>query len=332
VSTWGEILKELQDAQAQAQVQALPAGVSVLDLVRRKYLAALHQHTSRSVILYATRWTQGNVIDPQSISITAEDVHGLMEVVHGLPGGALDLVLHSPGGSPEATDAIVKYLRSKFNDIRVIVPHAAMSAATMLACAADRIVMGRHSFLGPIDPQLIIHHGELGLMSVPAYAILEQFELAQKQCQQPGKLASWVPILRQYGPALLIQCQLAIQLAESLVKDWLTTYMLKATPAAAAKAANTLSGHGNFKSHGRFIGRDEARSFGLVIDDLESDQSLQDAVLSVFHATTHTFSAAPATKIIENHLGKAFVKQQQQQVIVLGQGGRPPQGFQFAPP
>jgi len=56
--------------------------------------------------------------------------------------------LHSPGGSIEAAEAIVTYLRSKFAHIRAIVPHSAMSAATMIAMACDEIVMGKHSFLG----------------------------------------------------------------------------------------------------------------------------------------------------------------------------------------
>jgi hypothetical protein len=49
---------------------------------------------------------------------------------------------------------------------------------------------------------------------------------------------------------------------------------------------------------------------GLVVLDLEADQTLQDLVLSVFHATTQAFDATPAVKIIENQLGKAFLKVQ----------------------
>jgi hypothetical protein len=51
---------------------------------------------------------------------------------------------------------------------------------------------------------------------------------------------------------------------------------------------------------------------GLAVVALERDQTLQDLVLSVFHATMHVFSASqqPA-KIVENHLGRAFVKSQQ---------------------
>ena len=73
-----------------------------------------------------------------------------MEVTAGIASENLDLILHSPGGFPEAAEGIVTYLRSRFQNIRVIVPQLAMSAATMIACAADEVVMGKHSFLGPV--------------------------------------------------------------------------------------------------------------------------------------------------------------------------------------
>ena len=45
-----------------------------------------------------------------------------------------------------------------------------------------------------------------------------------------------------------------------------------------------------------------------MVRDLEKDQTLQDLVLSVHHATMHTFAGTGAVKIVENHLGRAFVK------------------------
>jgi Serine dehydrogenase proteinase len=281
------------------------------------------------VILYAANWTQPKPgLEPQLVSITPEDIQGLMEVMHGIPEGDVDLIIHSPGGSAEAAESVVSYLRSKFRDIRVFVPHAAMSAATMLACASDRIIMGKHSFFGPIDPQFVLQT-ELGRMSVPAYAILEQFELAKKECAgNPAVLSAWMPMLRQYGPALIVQCKLARQLAETLVSSWLSKWMLAADSAKASSAASQLADHGTFRSHSRFIDRAQAKALGLIVDDLEADQQLQDAVLSVFHATTHTFSG-PCVKIIENHLGKAFVKNQQAQIVRVQ---APISPFQQPPP
>jgi len=304
VPTWGEILNELKKLQTERH----PAP---FDYVRRRYLAELAKYTGRNTVLYATSWTQSTGdVPPESTSITEEDVHGLMEVFHGLSSDTLDLILHSPGGSAEATEAMVSYIRSRFADVRVFIPHAAMSAATMLACSADRIVMGNHSFLGPIDPQMILET-PLGRLAVPAQAILDQFTTARQECQDPKLLGAWVPILPQYGPALLVQSQHALALSKELVSKWLAQYMFKQEEDPLQKAqivANSLADHTAFKSHARHISRDQARSFGLVIDDLEADQKLQDLVLSVFHAAYHTFNGTPTTKLIENHLGRAWVK------------------------
>lgn len=308
--TWGEILLELNELLKSGRKDAL-------DVTRRKYLKQLHAHTNRDTILYATKWTEAAAdVSPGLLQINFEDVHGMMEVVKGLNSKKLDLILHSPGGSPDATKAVVDYLRKKFDDIRVIVPQAAMSAATMLTCAADRVVLGKHSSLGPIDPQMNLAT-PLGIRAVPAQAIRDQFRQAQDECKDPHKLASWLPILNQYGPGLLIECENAQKLSEELVSTWLTQYMFKGDPEATKKGtaiAKSLADHKSHKSHGRVIDRDEARKLGgvgLKVEDLEKDQTFQDLVLSVFHATAHTLNQPGPVKIVENHQGKAFVKLQQ---------------------
>lgn len=81
--------------------------------------------------------------------------------------------------------------------------------------------------------------------------------------------------------------------------------------AKAEAAASALSDHARFKSHGRFIDREQARKIGLEVDNLEADPAVEDPALGVFHATTHTFSSTAAVKLLENHLGRAFIKIQQ---------------------
>jgi hypothetical protein len=206
--------------------QPQPPTASPFDTIRRRYLLKLHQRTGNNVIAYTSNWTTTEAGGPAA-SINAEDVQALMEVVHGLRGDNLDLVLHSQGGSAEATEAVVAYLRKKFTRIRVFIPQAAMSAATMLACAADEIVMGRHSSIGPIDPQLVLLL-EGQVVQAPAAAIKAQFEQAQKECMEdPRKLPSWIPMLRQYGPAMLAQCNYHEDLAKALVGSWLAKYMFR---------------------------------------------------------------------------------------------------------
>ena len=336
--TWSEISQEL--GQVFQERNQPP-----FDIVRRKYLTLLSAYTKRNCILYASNWTQAG-LDPNAVSITDTDMQGLMEVIHGLHGKDLDLILHSPGGSPEAAAAIVYYLRSKFDDIRIIIPHTAMSAATMISCSANRIVMGRHSFIGPIDPQFILQT-QFGVMAVPAQAILDQFQMAREECRDPQKLGAWLPILSQYGPALIVQCQNAIALAKKYASDWLAQYMLAGmvdraeAAATATRIADDLSNHTRFKSHGHHINRDEARLLGLIVEDLEADQIFQDLVLSIYHATTHTFNGTPAVKIIENQKGRAYIQMQQRIPVQVPQQQpmqppqqppQPPQPPQTPPP
>ncbi len=112
--------------------------------------------------------------------------------------------------------------------------------------------MGRHSFLGPIHPQFDLQT-EAGRIAAPAHAILQQFRTAQRQCKaHPQLLPSWLPILRQYGPALLVQCQFQNESGRvSLVSDWLKKYMFAGLPDAEEKAkaiAATLNNHKLFKT------------------------------------------------------------------------------------
>jgi hypothetical protein len=308
VPNWSDILAEIQSTPPG------PGGASPFDQVRRKYLAALAAHTRRHTILYATRWLQGVMPGAEAlVSVTDEDVQGLMTTVQGHTSKELDLILHSPGGSPEAAESIVHYLRDKFTHIRVIVPHLAMSAATMISCAANRVVMGRQSSLGPTDPQLVLNT-PLGPRAVPAQAILEQFERAKADCRDMNLLRAWAPMLPQYGPDLLITCENVSKLTRSLVYQWLGKYMLAHLPAArrsrvVRRCAAFLTSHNKHGAHGRHLDRDVLRKHGMQIDDLEIDATEQDLVLSVYHATTVCFSMlGQIAKLIENHQGKAFIK------------------------
>ena len=213
--TWGKILAELNRSST-------PAGTPDYDGVRRKYLAQLHNLTGRATILYATAWLESRPIPPAELQIGLADVQGLMEAVSNLEERDLDLIVHSPGGSAEAAESFVEYLRQRFDHVRVFVPVAAMSAATMVALSANELVMGQHSQLGPIDPQFIISTPE-GARSAPAKAILNQFERAKSECTVPGNLAAWMPILRSYAPGLLTQCEDSRKLASDMVAGWSAT-------------------------------------------------------------------------------------------------------------
>ncbi len=300
--SWGKILAEINNLIRQKDSKAF-------DTVRNKYIKALSNKTGRNTIIYASRWTSGDV-PPQFVSITDEDIQGFMEATYGLKGSELDLILHTGGGSAEATDGIVSYLRQKFSDIRVIIPQAAMSAGTMLACSGDKIIMGKQSSIGPIDPQFIIQTS-IGVQSLPAQAILDQFEMAKEECKNdPSSLKAWIPMLSQYGPALLVKCKNQIKFGKQIVQSWLESYMFKEKDKGIAeKIANYLSDHDHFKTHSKHLNINDAKSLGLIVDSLEEDNDFQDKVLSAFHATMHTLSGTNTVKVISNQNGNCFLKQ-----------------------
>ena len=66
----------------------------------------------------------------------------------------LDIVLHTPGGLVLAASQIARAIRDHKAKVTVFVPHYAMSGGTLIALAADEIVMSPHAVLGPVDPQL----------------------------------------------------------------------------------------------------------------------------------------------------------------------------------
>ncbi len=318
--TWGELLQELKILQESAAERPEEfGGQSPFDVLRRKYLRALSKKTGRATIIYATAWMENKEgLSAEALTINLGDIHGFMEAVSNVEERQVDLFLHSPGGSAEAAESIVEYLRTRFDHIRVVVPVAAMSAATMVALGADEIVMGAHSQLGPIDPQFTIFTPE-GPRSAPAQAIKDQFEMAKAECQDPTNIAAWLPIVRSYAPGLLAQCDHQRALAEELVHRWLGKYMFKDVddPEEKARAAAAwFADFTAFRSHGRRVSRDDARAQGLNVTGLEEDGELQDAMLSVHHAIRHTLAGTGATKIVENHHGRAYVEMVNQVALI----------------
>ena len=306
---WSQILNEILDTSHENDYG--------FHDVRRKYLALLNKHTGRSVILYASGWLQ-NDSNLALGSINDIDVQAFMEVSYGLGGTDLDLILHSPGGSIGAAEAIVSYLRSRFEHIRIIVPNLAMSAAAMISCAADELVLGEHSFLGPTDPQIPIRTVN-GIEFVPVQAILDEFERAKLECRSRGNRFGWHPILTQYRPGLLQESVSAQQMSTELVSKWLNTYMLNDQSNKDIKSRNEseiksveisekLSDNTYFKMHDRRVSRSTLVDWGLNIQCLENDQELQDLCLSVFHATTLMFETLDINKVVENHTGHVFIK------------------------
>ena len=274
-----------------------------INTVRRRYLRKLRTFTGRATILYSSCYDLKSAGSSQ-IGIVRDDVRAMMSALYGVRGNELDLIVHSPGGSTEGAEQIVNYLRAKFRHIRVIVPQCAMSAATMIACASDRIVMGKHSAIGPIDPQISLEDGS----DVPAQSLIDEYRFAKKEMlRSPQTELPWSAKITHTPRGLLILCRNEIKRSRRIVESWLRKYMFKGRKNASslgAKVAKWLSTYSEHLTHGRPIGIRVARKHGLVVDALEDNQVLQELVLSIHHAAVATFLGTQCVKIVENHDGR----------------------------
>ena len=268
-----------------------------------KYLLSLHTKTKRNVIAYYSNFLAMPASVP-GLSIDDMDMNGFMANIHKLDRKlGLDLILHTPGGEIAATEAIVKYLWKMFDkDIRVIVPQLALSAGTMIACAAKSIIMGKQSSLGPIDPQI---------GGVPAQGVLDEFEMAVNSIQvNPASIHLWQQIISRYHPSFINECAQAIEWSREMVAEWLKENMLydkKTKNKTAKNIVNYFSDHNQTGTHSRHIAMDICQAKGLNIIELEQDQKLQDIVLSIHHAILIYLQLSNNTcKIIRNHMGEIF--------------------------
>lgn len=280
------------------------------DTVRRDILKKISALTSRPLILYAVEmFNQGKInaspLGNQAITINLSDKNGFSEALRNIEGDSIDIILHSPGGSPDATESIVDMLRSKFKSVRFIVPSIAKSAATMMCMSGDEIILGDNAELGPTDPQMVINNKQS-----PAHGIIEQFNNAKNELAKNNKaLSAWIPILQQYGPSLLAQCDAAIKLSNKLVRAWLKKYMFKGDARATYKAEKVSKFLSDKKhlSHGRMINAEQLREKGVKIKRArEESNELGDLIEDLRMSLEVTFTNTGAIKIFENQNGKGL--------------------------
>ena len=324
--TWDDVRIEIAEAsQARGRPQH--------DSIRRQKISDAEQISGIPLIIYASDFTDaGRAGGSRSgVQIDVADKTGFLQALSDVKPGPLDVLLHSPGGSPTATESIVRLLRSRHSPIRFIVPDTAKSAATMLALSGDEILLGEAAELGPIDPQMQFVT-EQRPISVPARAAIDQFERAAADiADDPQKFRIWLPIIRQYGPAFLQECRNAISLSETLVTTWLSSHMFSEdadSQERAKRIAMWLADHNNFKAHSRPVWLEQLVEVEpkMKIRRLNKvSEGFEAAVMAVYWAIDVTFSETNAFKLIEHREGSAYIKLMQ--TAVVGPVPPPPQNL-----
>jgi ClpP class serine protease len=133
---------------------------------RRRLIASIERRRQSRVIALVHRQEMMSLLGfPLARFINIEDSEEVLRAIQLTdPQVPIDLILHTPGGLVLAAEQVANALIAHQAKVTVFVPHYAMSGGTLLALAADEVVMAPHAVLGPLDPQV----GNL-----PAASILE---------------------------------------------------------------------------------------------------------------------------------------------------------------
>jgi ClpP class serine protease len=128
----------------------------MLDAMRTRKIAQLEtQRNSRVILLVHRQETMRLLGFPLVRYIDINDSEEILRAIQmtdeDIP---LDIVLHTPGGIVLAALQIARAIHEHKAKVTVFVPHYAMSGGTLIAVAADEIIMSKHAVLGPIDPQI----------------------------------------------------------------------------------------------------------------------------------------------------------------------------------
>src|SRR5258706_16029260 len=169
----------------------------LLEAMRTRKIAQLERERKSRVILLVHRQETMRLLGfPIARYIDINDSEDVLRAIQLTDDDVpLDIVLHTPGGLVLAALQIAKAIREHKAQVTVFVPHYAMSGGTLIALAADEIVMCKHSVLGPIDPQI----GQS-----PAASLLKVIE------QKPiSKIDDQTLILADVGRKAIAQLKLA---------------------------------------------------------------------------------------------------------------------------
>jgi Serine dehydrogenase proteinase len=223
--SWNDVLHEVTSSG------------SVHDIIRRKYLAELHAKTGRNVIAYYSAWLQKAHLAAQGVTgfeVNDSDKNGFMArsttwiaVRDSISSCTRRGVIWRRPSRSSTTCARCSVATSGRSCHRL-----AMSAGTMIALSCRTVVMGKHSSLGPIDPQIF---------GVPAHGVVEEFKCALQEVKdEPSSMAVWQPIIAKYSPTLIGECEKAIKWSDDIVRSWLMSGMFEGHEDGDAKASRIL--------------------------------------------------------------------------------------------
>lgn len=213
----------------------------LLDASRQRLIARIERQRNSRVILLVHRQETMSILGfPVLRYIDVNDSEEVLRAIHLTDAAVpLDIVLHTPGGLVLAALQIARAIHKHQGKVTAFVPHYAMSGGTLIALAADEIVMSEDAVLGPVDPQL----GEY-----PAASIL--------------KVVAKKPVADTDDKTLILadQAEKAMTQLRESVRELLTGKV----PDGKAEELSRLLSEGTW-THDHPITYETAKSFGVPV-------------------------------------------------------------------
>ena len=212
----------------------------------------------------------------------------------------LDMVILWNGGYPHTAYQMMNIIRAKTKKLKAVVPLFAKSAATLMTLAADEIVMGPQSELGPIDMQMehpLIQNlhisaleGYYPFLQLYGKFVTDFFPLALKMADNISQavpikredaveismntaISYIMPIVQQINPTVVNMCYRALTTGEQYAYNFLYRYMFKDRPENERLLLASQTAHAlvwSLQNHGQVISRDDAKMLNLYIGSGES--------------------------------------------------------------
>ena len=234
--------------------------------LRQLLISDIEKLTGRELVVYFAKLSEGiNHSDPDDLS----------EVLEGVSGKDIDLIIQTPGGMVDAIEKFVTVLRQLKMRYRVIVPSLAKSGGTVIAMSAEKILLGVNSELGPIDPQFVMP------------------DLGPVPCQYIAADETQPPTIRALAKSAVVRMR---QLAERILSEG----MLNGKSQDELRAViEKVSSSDTYNSHGAVIDFSEAKALGLAAEWMPSEGDLWRSIWLLYCCYDHDVKLRGIGKIVE---------------------------------
>jgi hypothetical protein len=249
------------------------------DAERFEAYRAIEEYRAHPLIVYATTTRQG-----VPGAMAGDAIRQFIDQIDSIPAeqNTVDVLIHSTGGDALTAWRLMATLRERFDQISVLVPSMAFSAATLFALGANKILMHPHASLGPIDPQVTAKTPDGGVRQF-AYEDVGAFLTFLTDdvglSDQPHVTSITDRLFQTVDPLVIGAAKRASDLSKSVGERLLRTHLTEPEdrdrPAQIAEGLNK-----SFFAHGDAVSRSRARELDMQIG--ENDPKLEALMWGAF--------------------------------------------------